>query len=156
MSDQLLGLLKLLLLGALYLFFARVLWAVWSEVKVPAVVNRVPSPASDGNLRAEVSRRHRITDVLVLKPDTMKGQHIEFDGRPIVLGRDGDCTVVLDHDDHASRHHARISVRDGRVVIEDLGSTNGTIVNGARIDREHHLEPGDRFQIGGFVAEVRR
>jgi len=92
----------------------------------------------------------------VLKPDTMKGQHIEFDGRPIVLGRDGDCTVVLDHDDHASRHHARISVRDGRVVIEDLGSTNGTIVNGARIDREHHLEPGDRFQIGGFVAEVRR
>lgn len=156
MSDQLLGLLKLVLLGALYLFFARVLWTVWSEVRVPAVVNRAPAPTSGVEPRTSVSRRHRISDVLVLKPDSMKGQHIEFDGRPIVFGRDGDCTVVLDHDDHASRHHARIFVRDGRVMLADLGSTNGTIVNGARVDREHALEAGDRFQIGGFVAEVRR
>jgi len=155
-SDQLLGLLKLVLLAALYVFFARVLWTVWSEIRVPAIVNRTASPVLVGNLRTEVKRRHRVTDIVVLAPASMKGQHIEFDGDPIIFGRGSDCTVVLDHDDHASRHHARIHVSEGRVVIRDLGSTNGTVLNGSRIDREHVLEHGDRFQIGSFVAEVRR
>jgi len=64
----------------------------------------------------------------------------------VLLGRSRSCQLRLAETD-ASRRHAEISARDGGFVIRDLGSTNGTYVNGERIE-EHQLEPGDRIQIG--------
>jgi diguanylate cyclase (GGDEF)-like protein len=68
----------------------------------------------------------------------------------VVLGRDPECTVPLPAAD-VSRRHARVSPDgDGHVVV-DLGSTNGTWVNGRRI-ASHRLAGGDRIRVGGFVA----
>jgi pSer/pThr/pTyr-binding forkhead associated (FHA) protein len=64
----------------------------------------------------------------------------------LLLGRHGECDVVLEHLS-VSRRHARLSFRDGRWVLRDLDSTNGTRVNGRRVVR-CRLEPGDRLRLG--------
>jgi sigma-B regulation protein RsbU (phosphoserine phosphatase) len=71
-----------------------------------------------------------------------------------LIGRDGVCELVLD-DLKASRRHARIMRReDGSYFIEDLGSKNGTLVNGRPI-RERRLVPGDHVEIGATVLVFR-
>lgn len=64
----------------------------------------------------------------------------------LVLGRSGSCEVRL-HDVDTSRQHAKIECSPSGFVLRDLGSTNGTFVNGERIE-EHALESGDRIQVG--------
>ena len=66
----------------------------------------------------------------------------------LLIGRAVDCDVVLDGDETVSSHHARTrSTADGAVLV-DLASTNGTFVNGARIEGERLLVPGDAVRIG--------
>jgi hypothetical protein len=67
--------------------------------------------------------------------------------RPSVVGRDRDSDVHLDGDEFASARHARIDPRPDGVWVSDLGSTNGTFVNGERITAER-LEPGDVLRVG--------
>jgi hypothetical protein len=64
----------------------------------------------------------------------------------VVLGRSRECELRLGDVD-TSRRHAKIVCEGGRFVLHDLGSTNGTFVNGERIERRE-LQPGDRLQIG--------
>lgn len=69
------------------------------------------------------------------------------------LGRLPECDVVVS-DPGASRQHARLTRRDGRFVLADLGSTNGTLVNEEPV-QERMLEDGDRITIGATVLEFR-
>jgi hypothetical protein len=71
---------------------------------------------------------------------------IEFEGRPITIGRAPDNGLVL-RDGRASRHHARIDGRRGTLVLTDLGSTNGSYVNDRRVD-SIALGEGDRIRVG--------
>ena len=64
----------------------------------------------------------------------------------LLVGRHADCDVMLGHLS-VSRRHARLTFRDGRWVLRDLDSTNGTRVNGRRVVR-CRLEPGDRLRLG--------
>jgi pSer/pThr/pTyr-binding forkhead associated (FHA) protein len=64
----------------------------------------------------------------------------------LLVGRHDHCDVVVGHPS-VSRKHARLSFRDGRWVLRDLDSTNGTRVNGKRVVR-CRLEPGDRLSLG--------
>jgi len=64
-----------------------------------------------------------------------------------VLGRDPDVAVWIDLNS-VSRHHARVVVADGAARLEDLGSRNGTLVNGERVDAPRILANGDRIKIG--------
>jgi hypothetical protein len=72
----------------------------------------------------------------------------------IVIGRSDECDVVL-VDPGASRRHAEVRREGDEWVILDLGSTNGTELNGRRVNR-HRLSPGDRILIGGATLEFRR
>ncbi|MCC6547728.1 sigma 54-interacting transcriptional regulator [Candidatus Sumerlaeota bacterium] len=67
--------------------------------------------------------------------------------RPLLLGRDPSSRLVID-DERVSRHHAMIEFRDGEVKLRDLGSKNGTFVNGIEIKTECTLHPSDRIRIG--------
>jgi hypothetical protein len=73
----------------------------------------------------------------------------------VVFGRSPGCDVVLEGDDTASGRHARVFHRDGMVLVEDLGSTNGTFVNGERLVGDRRLEIGDRLAIGATELDVR-
>ena len=72
--------------------------------------------------------------------------------KEIVVGRSSDLDMVL-VEEMVSRKHARIAYEDDAVVIEDLGSTNGTFVNGEKIKRAH-LKEGDRVLIGTSILKV--
>ena len=79
-------------------------------------------------------------------------QVIEVDGAPLAIGRSGDNQLVL-ADARVSRHHGRLQARRGALVYTDLGSTNGSRVNGIRVD-EIALGMGDRVQLGDTVLVV--
>jgi pSer/pThr/pTyr-binding forkhead associated (FHA) protein len=164
MSDQLLDVLKLALLALLYLFFARVLWAVWSEVRTPTAPRAAgprrpatasPSPAPGGPQPAAPPKRRRgeVTRLTVLEPKSRKGQLVAISAE-LTIGRAAGCTLPLVDDTFASQVHARVFVSEGRVWVEDLGSTNGTYLNGTRVGPPAPLRPGDRLQVGGTVLEA--
>lgn len=71
---------------------------------------------------------------------------ISLEPRAYVLGRSSQCELMVD-DTRASRRHARLVVRSLTVTIEDLGSSNGVFVNGARITKTCTLRDGDQFQV---------
>jgi hypothetical protein len=79
-------------------------------------------------------------------------REIELDGAPLTIGRASDNGLVI-HDARVSRHHARLQARRGALVFTDLGSTNGSRVNGSRV-AEVALGEGDRIEIGDTVLVV--
>lgn len=79
------------------------------------------------------------------------GRNVELTGSTFVIGRDESCDLTLD-DERASRQHARITLQaDGTATIEDLGSSNGTLVNGERLAGQRTLDGGETIQIGSTV-----
>jgi ABC-2 type transport system ATP-binding protein len=87
---------------------------------------------------------------VIAGPDA--GLSVPLDGE-VVLGRDTTLTHPL-ADLEVSRHHARVALRDGQPHVEDLGSTNGTFVNGQRVQASLQLAAGDRIQLGDTVVEL--
>ncbi len=73
-------------------------------------------------------------------------------GEGTTIGRDPESDIVL-FDAQASWHHARLELRQGEVFAVDLGSTNGTLLNGVRIDRSR-VGPGDKLILGGAVLRL--
>src|SRR5438128_1227475 len=66
---------------------------------------------------------------------------------PVSIGRASDCTIPI-KDRYLSRKHAEILSADGHWVLKDLGSANGTYLNGARVERDQRLHAGDRIRLG--------
>jgi len=89
-----------------------------------------------------------VTPSLVL-PD---GKSLKIGSAPLVVGRLPECAVVLG-DTNVSRRHAQIALEGGEIVATDLGSTNGTFVNGRRITRAS-IRPGDELTIGSSRLRV--
>src|SRR3954452_15654659 len=75
-------------------------------------------------------------------------------GSDLALGRDSGADVVLtDPSGQVSRRHARIVIRGTEAVLEDLASTNGTFVNGQRLDGPYAFRAGDTVELGGCTLE---
>jgi pSer/pThr/pTyr-binding forkhead associated (FHA) protein len=181
MTDQVLNILKFALLGLLYLFFARVLWAVWSEVRTPRQQSRVasgppptsgaPAPAprrqpqaqpaplqhsgrkSARQRRPQQGRSGRVGRLVILEPRARRGTTVPMQGE-VTLGRDPSCTISIDDDTFISQLHLRFYDYEGQPMLEDLGSTNGTFHNGNKIVGAKLLHPGDRVQVGTIVIEA--
>ena len=73
----------------------------------------------------------------------------------MLLGRNPECTLVLD-DEYASGRHARVYADGGGWFVEDLGSTNGTYLAGERLTGPRPLAEGAQLRIGTTVLELRR
>jgi hypothetical protein len=91
---------------------------------------------------------------LVVTHGALAGTRISLDGRPIMIGRADDSTLVLD-DDFASTRHARISLRGTDWYVEDLGSTNGTYLDRAKVTAPLRVPLGAPIRIGKTVIELR-
>jgi pSer/pThr/pTyr-binding forkhead associated (FHA) protein len=159
-SDQLLFILKLCLLALLYLFFFRVLRAVWAEIKAPAMAapaGPVPAEAARrGSRRARKEARAEAPappQLVALEPPALRGRSFPL-SEEVTLGRAAGCQITLD-DTYISQLHARVYARDGRWLVEDLGSTNGTYLNRQRVSGPMVMHAGDRLQVGNTVLELR-
>jgi predicted component of type VI protein secretion system len=64
------------------------------------------------------------------------------------IGRDADCNLMIRGDTKTSRRHASIRRKGLKYFIQDDGSSNGTIVNGKKVEGSHELQPGDKVLIG--------
>lgn len=85
--------------------------------------------------------------VLLAQSGPLEGERWTIEGE-LLIGRDPNCDIVIiTHDKQVSRRHAQISLEDGEVIIEDLGSKNGTHVNSERIFKPVSLQDGDTIQI---------
>ena len=92
---------------------------------------------------------------LVVTEGRLSGTTIPLSTSAVLIGRAPACTLVLD-DDYASGRHARVFYDDKSWFVEDLGSTNGTHVNGERITAPNQLQAGTQLRIGTTVLELRR
>ncbi|MFM8856067.1 MAG: FhaA domain-containing protein [Actinomycetota bacterium] len=77
------------------------------------------------------------------------GRAVTLGDSPVVIGRLSECDITIE-DPNISRRHATVTVLDGTYRITDLGSTNGTKVNGTRISSQHELAHGDEITVGLF------
>jgi hypothetical protein len=139
--------LKLAFLVLLYLFIWRIVRSAARDLRLPQesmilapsqVAGLVPSPQS-----RELGRL-----VVVESRDLDQGSELPLDPHPLTIGRASNNDVALGADEYASSRHARIEPRRDGVWISDVGSTNGTFVNGIRLTRERRLAPGDVVRIG--------
>jgi pSer/pThr/pTyr-binding forkhead associated (FHA) protein len=91
---------------------------------------------------------------LIVTAGALAGTRIALDGRPIMIGRADDSTLVLD-DDYASTRHARISQSGDDWYVEDLGSTNGTYLDRNKVSGPTRVPLGTPIRIGKTVIELR-
>jgi hypothetical protein len=158
--ESLLTILKLAFLAVLWLFFVRVLRAVWAELKEPAAVTTAPAPGAAAAAGASTSRRaakesrSAAAALKIIEPAEEAGRVFAL-GNDMTLGRGAGCGIALSADRMVSQLHARIYRGPaGEVLIEDLGSTNGTMLNRSKVNGPTRLSKGDRLQVGRTVLEV--
>lgn len=84
----------------------------------------------------------------------LRGLHVDILG-PVVIGRAPSSDIVID-EPFVSATHARFTLQGPALVLEDLGSTNGTLVNGHGITQPVTLREGDEVQVGDTIMRVSR
>jgi pSer/pThr/pTyr-binding forkhead associated (FHA) protein len=161
MPEGLLTVLKFCFLALLYLFLFRVVRIVRLELKptkvaVPAApAGPEPMAAPAGKPTKEKKTRGGAGMLRVLDPPLHAGEVYAVDDE-VTVGRAPGCGIVLEEDTFVSQVHARLFRRGRETYVEDLGSTNGTMVNGVRIDEVTRLSRGDQVQFGNTLAEITR
>ena len=144
--DEALLILKIVFLVLLYLFIWRIVRSASQDVRLPQE-SFILRPGEVEGLSAQPSfQTGRLT---VLKsPALEEGTKFELDSAALTIGRGGQNDVPLEDDEFASARHARFEPRRDGVWVQDRGSTNGTFVNGTRIDRPRRLTAGDVVRVG--------
>ncbi len=169
MSEQSLVLLRLCLLALVYLVFLRVLRAVWVELRAEQgltvsrvgrgariargakgaeATNRARGAASgEAPSREAITRRRaqRASELLLVAPTALAGRKFLLSAET-TLGRAPGCGVQID-DVRVSKLHARLFFDDGAWYLEDLGSTNGTELDGEAVVGPTRIKRGARIQI---------
>lgn len=130
--------LKILFLILIFLFLWQVALAIRSHIGAGPSTKR-----SKGG-----------QELVVLRGEAKKGTTIRLRPSGHTIGRSPEADVVID-DPYASEFHARVETHDGGTTVHDLGSTNGTYVNGRRITVPTPAGRGDTVQIGKTILEVR-
>ena len=137
MTDFVFTALRLIFLALIYLF-------VWHVAK--GIVNHLGLGNSFRNYRTG-------SRLVFIRSESQSGMHFTV-ADSVVLGKSPDADVPID-DPYASEFHLRISRRLGKLSASDLGSDNGTYLNGRRLRTPVDLARGDALQVGRTVMEVR-
>ena len=106
------------------------------------------APGPDDDVQVTLSNIVRGTAILVLRSGEGEGEHFVLSSPVTNIGRHADSDIALD-DITVSRRHCEVSIVNGRFLVRDAGSLNGTYVNQKRVD-EIALNQGDELQIGKF------
>jgi hypothetical protein len=142
--EEALLVLKLAFLVLLYLFIWRIVRSAARDVRMPQE-SFILAPSQAAELAA---LRDSGRLVVVTSPALSEGDELTLNSSALLLGRGSDNDVNLARDEFASSKHARVEPRRDGVWVEDVGSTNGTYLNGIRLTSAKRLAPGDVVRIG--------
>ena len=157
MSEIALTVIKVLFLALLWLFILSVASVIRSDLfgKTVAAPDQPrplelesPPPPPKKTRRARGEPR-----LVMITQGQQSGTSAELAGGVVLIGRGADCQLILD-DDYVSTRHARIVAAETGIYVEDLGSTNGTYVNGQRITAPTSLTLADTVRIGKTVIRL--
>ena len=152
MPESLLTVLRLVLLGLIWLFFVRVLWLMRTGPQTTAAA-AAPAPASRAAAAPPTPRADPSKPaVRVVSAGALKGKEFVVSTEATV-GRAPGCQVLLT-DPMVSQLHARLFRAGTDLHVEDLGSSNGTFLNGRKIGPAAKLKRGDRLRFGPVEVEV--
>jgi hypothetical protein len=141
--------LKLAFLVLLYLFIWRIVRSAARDLRLPQEsMILAPQQAAAAGLLPQPAARELGRLVVVASPTFQDGEVFTLDSHPLTIGRAVNNDVSMPDDEYASGRHARFEPRRDGVWVEDIGSTNGTFVNGIRLTRERKLTPGDVVRVG--------
>jgi FHA domain len=144
--EEVLLALKIAFLVLLYALIWRIIRTVSRDMRGrPAQESFIMPPVSAHAVPAAITGGRL---VVVESPVLDDGEEYEIDSAPITVGRGGQNDIAIDGDEFASARHVRFEPRRDGVWVTDLGSTNGTYVNGVRIDGARRLSPGDVVRVG--------
>ncbi len=152
-TDEALLALKVAFLVLLYLFIWMIVRSATRDVAGAPQESIVLSAAEANALRSQSSRGPKARLAVVSSPTLPQGRHLTLT-EPTTVGRGPTSGLRLDHDDYVSSRHALITPSDNGVWLEDLGSTNGTFVNGAQVTSSRLLQAGDVIRIGDTQLRV--
>lgn len=157
MSEGILTVLKFCFLALLYLFLYRVVRLTVREMRAPAPAAEVavaaPAPAPKKARRGAAKASG--LKLRIIEPAARQGETHGLE-QEVTVGRGGGCAIVLTDDGYVSQLHARVFQQNGDAYVEDLGSTNGTFVNGKQVTGATRLKRGDRVQFGQTIVEMVR
>jgi hypothetical protein len=145
--DEVLLVLKIAFLVLLYLFIWRIVRTASRDLRLPqeSFILAPSGPAAMKQARAGPSTGRL---VVVKSADLDQGRDYELDSARVTVGRGRGNDIAIVTDDYASARHARFEPRQDGVWVQDLGSTNGTYLNGTRLDEPRRLQKGDVVRVG--------
>ena len=145
--DEALLALKLGFIVLLYLFIWRIVRSASRDLRAaPAQESVLIAPGEAAKLGLAPAARARL--VVLKSPALDPGEEVPVDAMPVAIGRGGQNEVPLEADEFASAQHARFEAKRDGLWVEDVGSTNGTFVNGARVTTPRRLTKGDIVRVG--------
>ena len=157
MSEIALLIIKVVFLALLWLFILSVVSVIRSDLfgrtvrtsdqPHPQELESPPPPPK------KVKRQRGQPRVFTISQGNQAGLSADLGGGVIMIGRGADCQLILD-DDYVSTRHARVIGTGDGIYIEDLGSTNGTYVNGQRITAPTTITLADTVRIGKTMLRL--
>jgi hypothetical protein len=157
MSEIALTIIKVVYLALLWLFILSAVSVIRSDLfgkpvrasdqPQPQELETPPPPARRGKRQRGEPR------LLMISQGSQAGLSAELAGGMIMIGRGADCQLILD-DDYVSTRHARVVAAPNGIYVEDLGSTNGTYVNGQRITAPTTITLADSVRIGKTMLRL--
>lgn len=144
--DELLLVLKIAFLVLLYLFIWQIVRSASRDIRLPqeSMILRPGEPGAQMLTGRPAGGRL----VVVKSPTLAKGEDFTLNTRAVTIGRGPENDVELQGDQYASASHAHVDPRPDGAWLVDRGSTNGTFVNGIRLDAPHRLSSGDVIRVG--------
>lgn len=120
----------------------------------PVVIANAPNETKNTN-KSNTKTKTAGFGLLGLSPENIAGEKFEIDEES-TIGRAPGCTITLTHDTAISQVHVRLFRQGKSFFLEDLKSTNGTLLNNKKVSALTRIKKGDRIQIGRSVFEVIR
>ena len=139
--------LKIAFLVLLYLFIWRIVRTASRDLRLPQE-SFVLAPSAASGMHAARPGPQTGRLVVVKSADLADGEEFELNSSQLTIGRGSQNDIAITTDEYASARHARFEPRQDGVWVQDLGSTNGTFLNGTRLDRPRRLARGDVVRVG--------
>ena len=158
MSEIALTAIKVLFLALLWLFILSAVSVIRTDLFGRAVPSSDPGAQeleSPPPPPKKTKRPRGEPRVLVVTQGSQTGQSAALADGVILIGRGADCQIILD-DDYVSTRHARVVSGENGIYLEDLGSTNGSYVNGQRITAPTTITMSDTIRIGKTILKLER